>query len=246
MAYEMLLDDVPFTGETIGTVCVAILQGVYEPATHRRPVLPPAVDDWFARALAPKAADRFATARELAHAFRTAVLAQDIEDEDSRDSMQSARVATQIGLVGGHRGAPGVAPRDPIDVVAVIDDAPPPAKRRFRALALGGVVMLGATAGLVAIRGIDVASSATPPVTIEIPRAGPPPIAATVPSQATAPPSGDTVAPPEPTAAKTSAPVPADAGEPAALPSIQPSSVAPPAKSAPAVKPPPSREDYGF
>jgi serine/threonine-protein kinase len=272
MAYEMLTDDVPFTGETLGTVCVAILQGAFDPATQRRPALPPAVDEWFSRAFATEADDRFASARELAHTFRSAVLAQDIEDEDSRDSIQIPRVPTQVGLVRDSDwtqapedtqpkrdrdaaetiSAPVAlpeaidsAPRAPalpgfgaasIDAPDVDDDLPPPPKRRFRALAFGGVITLGAAVGIFAMRGIDVASSATPPATIEAPVDEPRAIA---PGQAPTP--SATATPPELEASNDKA-VPKQVAKPVA----PPPSAQPPTTPAPPTKSTPSREDYGF
>ncbi|MCC6522001.1 MAG: protein kinase [Polyangiaceae bacterium] len=69
VAYHALTGEPPFDGETLGAIAVAISQASYEPATARRPDLPPEVDTFMRRALAVRLADRFATAKELTDAF---------------------------------------------------------------------------------------------------------------------------------------------------------------------------------
>lgn len=67
--YRALTGSVPFQGETLGAVCVAIERAEFTPATQRRPDLPPTLDVWFARALAREPAQRFQSAKEMAEAF---------------------------------------------------------------------------------------------------------------------------------------------------------------------------------
>ncbi|MEM6791826.1 MAG: protein kinase [Myxococcota bacterium] len=73
VAYRCLTGGMPFTGETVGAVAVAIAGGVFTPPSHYRPDLPPTVDQWFARALAVDPRGRFTDARAMARAFADAV-----------------------------------------------------------------------------------------------------------------------------------------------------------------------------
>ena len=73
VAYYALVGDVPFSGETVGAICLAIDKAQYTPVTQLRPELPPALDAWFARAFARKLDKRFASAREMADAFQAAI-----------------------------------------------------------------------------------------------------------------------------------------------------------------------------
>ena len=66
VAYVALTGRLPFEGETIGSLCVAINAGNFEPVTHWRSDLPAALDTWFERAFQRDPAARFASAQELA------------------------------------------------------------------------------------------------------------------------------------------------------------------------------------
>ncbi len=71
--YRALTGAVPFSGETLGAVCVAIERGVFIAPSQRRPELLSTLDAWFVRALARDPAARFQTAKEMAEAFVAAV-----------------------------------------------------------------------------------------------------------------------------------------------------------------------------
>ena len=73
VAYFALVGDVPFNGETVGAICLAIDRAKYRPVTELRPELPASLDDWFARAFARNIEKRFGSAREMADAFAVAV-----------------------------------------------------------------------------------------------------------------------------------------------------------------------------
>ncbi len=79
VAYRCLTAGVPFTGETVGAVAVAIASGVFTPVTHYRPDLPPTIDAWFSRALTVDPRGRFSGAREMARAFSAAVRGQPMD-----------------------------------------------------------------------------------------------------------------------------------------------------------------------
>ncbi|MEZ4437793.1 MAG: protein kinase [Polyangiaceae bacterium] len=73
VAYNCLTGGVPFTGETIGGLCVAIADGRFTPPRHYRPDLPPTIDAWFQIALQVDPSRRFQSAKDLATAFTAAV-----------------------------------------------------------------------------------------------------------------------------------------------------------------------------
>jgi tetratricopeptide (TPR) repeat protein len=69
VCYEMLAGEPPFTGPTIQSIVHQQLVAQPSPVTHRRPDVPPGVEQALARALAKVPADRFATASEFAAAL---------------------------------------------------------------------------------------------------------------------------------------------------------------------------------
>jgi hypothetical protein len=69
VAYECLAGEPPFSGETLGALHVAIAFGRYAPITAVDSSLPKSLDAWFARALSPVPAQRFASAHEMAETF---------------------------------------------------------------------------------------------------------------------------------------------------------------------------------
>jgi len=74
VAYEMLTGKVPFDGETLGAVAVAINAGDMAPVSSLLPKgAPGALDDWFARALCRYPEKRFPTGEAMAEALRAIV-----------------------------------------------------------------------------------------------------------------------------------------------------------------------------
>ncbi|EYF01794.1 Serine-threonine protein kinase [Chondromyces apiculatus DSM 436] len=74
VAYQMLTGKLPFTGETLGALAVAVSSGVLVAPSALRSGIPPAVDAWVTRALQRDPAARFASAREMAEALEAAVV----------------------------------------------------------------------------------------------------------------------------------------------------------------------------
>jgi len=72
VAFEALTGKRPFDGATVGSITLAIHQSAPRPSAIR-PSLPPALDEWFARACARAPEERFATAREAGQAILAAV-----------------------------------------------------------------------------------------------------------------------------------------------------------------------------
>lgn len=66
VAYRCLTGRLPFDGNTLGLLSLKVLKGVFVPPSHIRSDLPPAVDAWFARALAVEPARRFTDVRDMA------------------------------------------------------------------------------------------------------------------------------------------------------------------------------------
>ena len=67
--YQALTNDLPFTAEALGTLCVKLLDGRFTPATELRGDLPGQLDSWFNRALANEPGDRFPDVRTMTTHF---------------------------------------------------------------------------------------------------------------------------------------------------------------------------------
>jgi serine/threonine-protein kinase len=68
-AYYMLTGELPFTAETLGTLCVKLLDGSFTAPSKLRADLHQGFDAFFDKALAHAPSDRFQSAREMASAF---------------------------------------------------------------------------------------------------------------------------------------------------------------------------------
>ncbi len=71
LAYEAVTGALPFVGDTLGDVFLAINNRSFAPARPLHGPCPPELDAFFNRAFAANPAARFASARELADAFQT-------------------------------------------------------------------------------------------------------------------------------------------------------------------------------
>ncbi|MDI3290010.1 protein kinase [Polyangium sp. 15x6] len=74
VAYYAITGRVPFHGETVGALGVAVHTGTFHLPSTLRPDVPPAVDAWFQRMLRRDPAERFGTAKEMAEALEQAIL----------------------------------------------------------------------------------------------------------------------------------------------------------------------------
>ncbi len=72
VAYRCLTSELPFEGESVGAVAIAIDRAAYMPVTQREPHLPKMLDVWFGRAFSRSIAGRFGSAKEMAVAFEAA------------------------------------------------------------------------------------------------------------------------------------------------------------------------------
>lgn len=93
LTYESLAGEPPFGGETLGALSVAITRGEYAPITSVVTDLHPALDAWFAKALAAQPTQRFESARAMAAAFLRASRGESLADPERYPP--SASLATE-------------------------------------------------------------------------------------------------------------------------------------------------------
>jgi serine/threonine-protein kinase len=124
VAYEMLTGDVPFTGETLGAVCTAIVRGSFTPPSELRRGCPTAVDEVFARAFERELPKRYASARDFAAAFRVGLLGD--ADSSGRFSTVPAREFNSLpSIPTALTTTPGVGPRPTPASLATLDSPAP-------------------------------------------------------------------------------------------------------------------------
>jgi serine/threonine-protein kinase len=124
VAYEMLTGDLPFRGDSLGQICVAICNGdLALPAKLRKDLGEP-VDAWFKRAFAKAPEERFGSARELALSFRRALFGEEPGLEDSFSGVTPAPQpvpGTDVGM--------GPAPREISEIETGATEPPPSGAR---------------------------------------------------------------------------------------------------------------------
>jgi serine/threonine-protein kinase len=99
VAFECLLGRVPFSGDTLGDLIVAVCSEPL-PVPSQRGAVPAGFDAWFARACAREPAARFASARELAEAFDAlpeAARALDTDISESLAASPAPRAQSSLG-----------------------------------------------------------------------------------------------------------------------------------------------------
>jgi eukaryotic-like serine/threonine-protein kinase len=107
--YEMLAGEPPFTGPTAQAVIAKRLVGEVPRVRHVRPSVPESVEDAIRRALAPVAADRFATAAEFARALQpttatptaTPTRRSEAADGHTRRRVPLAAITLGLGILIG-------------------------------------------------------------------------------------------------------------------------------------------------
>ncbi|MCC6521334.1 MAG: serine/threonine protein kinase [Polyangiaceae bacterium] len=180
VAYACLVGRLPFLGESVGALSVAVHRGDFTPPCAANEALPGALDAWFARALAPERADRFQSARELAETFATAALApvaagdtstttrreparrQTEGDGSSTGEPVVTEIARPIAAASAGPAAPTVAAGPPAhQAVLTAEQAPssrpsaaaPPVARAPRRC--GGAVLIGAVTAAALFAGLS-------------------------------------------------------------------------------------------
>lgn len=106
VAFEMLTATLPFNGETVGAISVAICSGEMPKPTDRNAALPAAIDSWFLRACARDPAGRFATATEMADAFKTALADARATQPLPSPASRPRQATTNGGIAGGSTARP--------------------------------------------------------------------------------------------------------------------------------------------
>jgi serine/threonine-protein kinase len=192
VAFEAITGVRPFAGTTVGAITLAI-HTAKPKMTALVPGLPPALDEWFAKACAQDPAARFATAREAANALLVAL------GEAPRASLVRPPM---MSLVDSSPALPSSQGAKAERAVTHLSSAYPvsrPQKRPPLALAIGavGVIVVLAVLVVLAVRKPDA------PTTASLPAADKPSApAAPAPSESAAP----AATTPEPAAAPEPAP----------------------------------------
>src|SRR5690606_8740133 len=107
VAYQTLTGELPFSGSSFVAVGAAVLRGRYRPVTELLPELPAALDDWFAKALAPEADARFASGRAMTRALaRACAAAAVITAGDAEAATPSERRGLAEATTEQHAVAP--------------------------------------------------------------------------------------------------------------------------------------------
>ncbi|OJY25115.1 MAG: hypothetical protein BGO98_08940 [Myxococcales bacterium 68-20] len=208
VAFEALTGQRPYDGPSFGALAVKIATGAPPRPSESNPELPPAIDEWFAKACALRAADRFSSAKEMAEAFRAAfegvvslprsAVASDSGQRSGLSASSGSRVPSSpersvsatsadgsFGLATTALDDSDVARKQQLPAlgrseagVAVADDARHGA-RSSPLLFIGGAVAL-----TVAVAGVLVWSARTPASGAPLPdarSAAPPPVVVAVP-----------------------------------------------------------------
>jgi serine/threonine-protein kinase len=127
VAFRCLTGDVPFASEALGEIIVKISTEPVPSARAKRPELPPAVDEWFRRALHKDPAQRFGSAREMSESFLQACdLAMGAYGGSAPPPASLA--ALRVSRTGEVHVAPGV-PRGETLMGATATYSPPLVKR---------------------------------------------------------------------------------------------------------------------
>lgn len=116
VAYHCLAGRVPFANASFARVLVSVCVDPIPPITSLRPDLPRGFDDFFARALAKKPSERFASATEFAVAFCTL-------DEGPVSSEPLGDAPTAV--IDLKRELPGFGPLARVEAEPISDEIPP-------------------------------------------------------------------------------------------------------------------------
>ncbi|XXT24042.1 protein kinase [Sorangium sp. So ce429] len=111
--YRCLTGRLPFPGEEIGEVFVAICTEDFPLPSSLAPELGPEVDRFFARALMRDPEHRFQSASELAEAFHAAIHVHHPPGAEIRAPQPSAPAEGALHPLAGHDGASGTAVASP-------------------------------------------------------------------------------------------------------------------------------------
>ena len=116
VVYEALTGDRPFNGETVTALSIAICKGAFRMPSAVEPSLPPALDQWFVRALKTDRSLRFDSAEQMARAF-----AEALEDTQLTLVGLGSAEASFPSLPEATGSSPGNIPSG-FDMVGLTDD----------------------------------------------------------------------------------------------------------------------------
>ncbi len=101
VAYQCLTGRLPFRGDDVEALSLAVMLGEYEPPSTHVPALAPDVDRWFERAFAAMPSQRFASPDEMASDFAALVRTTPVSDDEpasapAHDGGESAEQVTAV------------------------------------------------------------------------------------------------------------------------------------------------------
>ena len=254
LTFEALTGGRPFRGDTVGALTMNVHTPSRPKLTHWNPMLPAAVDEWFARACAVEPAARFQSAKELADGLARVLgeaSSRAIALEDSRadsigrrDTLPAPSSPPPNELAGESkppRAVEGVRPsREPLAMAATGAGIAKAGAARGESSRLTTVLVAASALAIGIIgsrwmegRNATGATGVTAPTTHVAEEATAPPVAgaALAPLAPTPPPIVDAAAAPAPRpsapAPKASAPKPKPHVPVIALPAVSSSSAAP-------------------
>lgn len=184
VAYECLTGQLPFTGESVGGLWIAINNADFVPPSKLRPGLPTSVDTWFSKALAKARQERFQSAREFSDAFRAAVpdVLVEVEEENTAQfpivsvpppaprASEFEATAAPLSVLAARESSDAPAVSAPVAIAQpqpVSDPPVVPAKRSTKALGLGAAAAaLVVGGGAFALRSSNQDAVVPPPSTI--------------------------------------------------------------------------------
>ena len=262
VAFEALTGEIPWEGESVEDIFLAICTFRVRPIAPLRPDLPPLASAIFERSFAPNLVERFNTAMELSAAFEDLVDPLEVESFSRGATSQRRMLASMPG--GGRPGSiPDYRPRASSDHDLAVASGmslqgPRPNATNPRQAALGPTAFMQRTnrgsgwivAGIVAVAtivlilfGLKVLSARNTAAATERPAASTPetPAASSAPlSNQTPPPtpSVTTIAP----EVKSTRPVSRPVAQPVPKPAVAPPPVTAPVIAAPPPPPPPPVE----
>ena len=163
--YELLVGVPPFYGETGPEIIAQVLQNNPQPATARRPDLPPAVDAVIGRCLRSKVEERFPNVADLAHALMPLAAEGDRESVVAIASVLGIKMsrstppvsaeavaATQYSVGQGAGRFPSTAPAaGTAHNLTVSANDPAPSRPRLGLVAAAGAFVVAGAVGAVAL-----------------------------------------------------------------------------------------------
>jgi serine/threonine-protein kinase len=181
VAYQALTGTLPFEGETVGALAVAINDGIYKPPSKLRDDIPAEVDRWFEKVFVKKPEGRFASAREMAKAFEEAM--GSLLFADAQTSVAPLASFDDEDSSGGHRPVgfkPAISTNtDQAETIRMLENVvipPTPAlahthltatlsgtRQKPNAMLLGGIIAGVAVFAVIGVVIIAVRTKPTPP-----------------------------------------------------------------------------------